>query len=281
MAHQFTRKSQDASGGSLHRSIPALVPNVARSEEGYPKTPELAELLQRNARHLRSAADRAKSVKGRVWVHPYPRADGTHVTGHWREDPRFDAGRALAAIDEYVDKLAGIAEDSDLEEHRSYLNRRFEEVFVPAHTALTKRLGELGVPVKAHPELIEDTLDRLAGMHEGTVEAPGFVVEIGDREHAPSFSVWVEPDGSFYVDDVLSVGDSDFFEGPEDPLEEAYFKAVGRLRGREKGGYITLYRGMSPEERARVGRGRRDSSRQVLYRRAYEPLCGRCLRRVP
>lgn len=87
------------------------------------------------------------------------------------------------------------------------------------------------------------------------VKSPRLSVDF-DRKWAPGFTVF--PHGSqFLVEDVLSVGDRDFFD---DPAEEGmYFDLVdyirtGKLPGKDQG-FIKLYRGMTRPEYREWQRG--------------------------
>jgi hypothetical protein len=87
-----------------------------------------------------------------------------------------------------------------------------------------------------------------------TYDSPTFQIELisphTEESMEPNFTLFVTED-KITIDDVLDWGDTDFFT--DDSVKAAYFGLIDYLRTgqlpQEKGKkFITLYRGMSPEE---------------------------------
>ena len=158
----------------------------------------------------------------------------------------YDDTRAQTEMRSWVDRLNMDAVYTD--ESVTFLKERLDGTMQTALPLLQERLDAAGVGAWVSPQLDMDQIDVLANPQ--ATFSPNFDVSLGPEPFAPGFSVWTFADGHVEVEDVLDLGDTDFFPaGPESPLAQNYAKlvdAAGADPGRPD--TVTLYRGMSPAE---------------------------------
>lgn len=77
-------------------------------------------------------------------------------------------------------------------------------------------------------------------------------VEFGQGDMVPSFTIFLNENGSFEIDDVLEGGDNDFF--PEGRLQSDYFNLIKEMRNpgstQQAGRILTLYTARPVKDRA-------------------------------